>query len=392
MHGTAPAANTPFPGVDQNGEHIVHGKPAPQHNWATMPEIDPALAATFNPYEGSGGDERWVLAAKGAFSLGGTPSAANTASMGAGPEKWSGKERLRKFEIEHRNATETPSGPMSSGAGFDDGSYQGLERRRLTNHTVTAELPAHARYKGVSQPAGEAFLAAEPVLKAWRNNQPVDADQLTRAFDALTDQLEVSGRRQEHDPRAPNELVGIHSRLTWLSMAAARNDISLTARQSGQAFGSSLSLPIGENTTIGGRPMLTGPAQTTRYTITNQSYEPPLSPLQQRYLAESGGRWGTSETRLQNHTIASGYESSGGRVTGGAGRAPEEWIPGPGGGTKGGSFVDITIRTSTGTVRVQTVTTMADGKTPTPTEAAAAARIRLAFPSDQLILIPKVKK
>ena len=52
--------------------------------------------------------------------------------------------------------------------------------------------------------------------------------------------------------------------------------------------------------------------------------------------------------------------------------------------------VGISRRSST--IRIQTVTTMSDGVTPTLTEAAAAARIRVAFPRDQLILIPKVMR
>ena len=115
-------------------------------------------------------------------------------------------------------------------------------------------------------------------------------------------------------------------------------------------------------------------------------------PLLDRYLSETGGRWGGKETRLQNHEIATSYENSGARVTGGAGRASEEWIPGPGGGTKGGTFVDVTIQDGGNTIRIQTVTTMADGVTPTASEAAAAARIRAAFPKDTLIIVPKTSK
>jgi filamentous hemagglutinin len=82
-------------------------------------------------------------------------------------------------------------------------------------------------------------------------------------------------------------------------------------------------------------------------------------------------------------------ETRGFRVNGGAGRAAEEWFAGPGGGTKGGTFVDITATNGTQTVRIQTVTTLADGVTPTVSEAAAAARIRARFPNDQLILVSK---
>ena len=111
-------------------------------------------------------------------------------------------------------------------------------------------------------------------------------------------------------------------------------------------------------------------------------------PLLQRYLTESGGRWGGTATRALNNSIASDLESQGYTITGGAGRASEEWIPGLGGGTTGGTFVDITATNGASTIRIQTINTLASGA-PTPAEAAAAARIRAAFPNDQLILIPK---
>lgn len=59
------------------------------------------------------------------------------------------------------------------------------------------------------------------------------------------------------------------------------------------------------------------------------------------------------------------------------------------GGTRGGTWVDITATNGTKIFRIQTVTTLADGVTPTASEAAAAARIRAAFPNDQLILVSK---
>jgi RHS repeat-associated protein len=111
--------------------------------------------------------------------------------------------------------------------------------------------------------------------------------------------------------------------------------------------------------------------------------------LLQRYLTESGGRWGGTQTRLLNHQLASNLEDEGFTITGGAGRASEEWIPGPGGGTKGGTFVDITATNGENTIRVQTVSTLTDGVTPTPAEAAAAERINAAFPNDELRLVPK---
>jgi filamentous hemagglutinin len=51
--------------------------------------------------------------------------------------------------------------------------------------------------------------------------------------------------------------------------------------------------------------------------------------------------------------------------------------------------VDITATNGTQTVRIQTVSTLADGVTLTPFEAAAAARIRAAFPNDGLIVVSK---
>lgn len=120
-----------------------------------------------------------------------------------------------------------------------------------------------------------------------------------------------------------------------------------------------------------------------------QTTTPANSPLLQRYLSESGGRWGGTATRQLNHRLATDLETQGMRVTGGAGRAAEEWIPGPGGGTRGGTWVDITATNGTQTTRIQTVTTLADGVTPTASEAAAAARIRAAFPNDRLILVSK---
>jgi len=87
--------------------------------------------------------------------------------------------------------------------------------------------------------------------------------------------------------------------------------------------------------------------------------------------------------------VADALENSGYKVTNGAGRGPEEWIPGPKGGTEGGTFVDVTAKKGGATIRIQTITTLADGKTPTPAEQAAAARIRQAFPKDKLYLIPK---
>jgi hypothetical protein len=112
------------------------------------------------------------------------------------------------------------------------------------------------------------------------------------------------------------------------------------------------------------------------------------SPLLGRYLSESGGRWGGQATRRLNHEIATELESQGYRIIGGAGRGPEEWIPGPGGRRLGGTFVDITATNGATTIRVQTVSTSRSGAL-TADEANAAARIRAAFPNDILRLVPK---
>ncbi|MGD9791107.1 MAG: RHS repeat-associated core domain-containing protein [Phycisphaerales bacterium] len=113
------------------------------------------------------------------------------------------------------------------------------------------------------------------------------------------------------------------------------------------------------------------------------------SPLLDKYLSGSGGRWGSNSTRALNNKIALELEEQGFSVYGGAGRASEEWIPGVGGAKKGGTFVDISATNGNTTIRIQTIDTLADGITPTAREAAAAERIRRAFPNDQLRLIPK---
>jgi filamentous hemagglutinin len=126
--------------------------------------------------------------------------------------------------------------------------------------------------------------------------------------------------------------------------------------------------------------------------VANSTTISELSPFTQRYLSEAGGRGGTTATREQNFAISQELEARGytfGQRPGG-GLGPEEYIPGPGPGTKGSTYVDITAIGPNGrTVRIQTVTTMADGVTPTASELAAAARIRAAFPNDKLLLVPK---
>src|SRR5262249_26635435 len=106
----------------------------------------------------------------------------------------------------------------------------------------------------------------------------------------------------------------------------------------------------------------------------------------------TGGRLGNSATRAQNGAVADSLESRGFTVTGGGGRLPEEYIPGPGGARKGSNYVDVTATRDGKTVRVQTVDTQANGTTPTTREASNAARIRSQQkPGDHTVLIPKKK-
>jgi hypothetical protein len=81
-------------------------------------------------------------------------------------------------------------------------------------------------------------------------------------------------------------------------------------------------------------------------------------------------------------------ERRGWTVTGGGGRLPEEYLPGPGGARRGSSYPDITATKNGQVLRVNTVDTYADGVTPTAREAANAARIR-AQTGEHLLLIPK---
>jgi hypothetical protein len=114
-----------------------------------------------------------------------------------------------------------------------------------------------------------------------------------------------------------------------------------------------------------------------------------LSPSIQTYLRVSGGRFGNSITRAQNNRIATWLEVRGFKIIGGAGRAPEELIFGPGHRLKGSTYVDITAKRGNVVVRVQTVDTRANRITPTKREAAAARRILSVHPHNVLILVPK---
>ena len=75
---------------------------------------------------------------------------------------------------------------------------------------------------------------------------------------------------------------------------------------------------------------------------------------------KTGGRLGNAATRSQSAQIASDLESRGFTIKGGGGRLPEEYIPAPGGGRKGSTYVDITAERDGKTVRVQTVDTRKD--------------------------------
>ena len=112
---------------------------------------------------------------------------------------------------------------------------------------------------------------------------------------------------------------------------------------------------------------------------------------QQPTAPPPGGRLGNAATREHVAQVAAELESRGWRITGGGGRLPEEYLPGPGPGTKGGNYIDITAAKNGRTLRVNTVDTYANGVTPTLREAAAAALIRNKQQSDHLVLIPKPK-
>ncbi|QJE95267.1 RHS repeat-associated core domain-containing protein [Luteolibacter luteus] len=108
--------------------------------------------------------------------------------------------------------------------------------------------------------------------------------------------------------------------------------------------------------------------------------------------AKGGGRLGNPSTRAHIDDVATEMEKRGWEVTGGGGRLPEEYLPGPGGARNGSSFPDITATKDGRTLRVNTVDTRADGVTPTTREATNAARIRSQTPGDHLLLVPKPKK
>jgi hypothetical protein len=103
---------------------------------------------------------------------------------------------------------------------------------------------------------------------------------------------------------------------------------------------------------------------------------------------ECGGRLGNASTRAQNAEIADRLEKDGFTITGGGGRAKEEYIPGPDGGRKGSSYPDITATKDGKTTRINTVDTKADGSL-TKREEAAAEKIGKAKPDDDFLVVPK---
>lgn len=89
------------------------------------------------------------------------------------------------------------------------------------------------------------------------------------------------------------------------------------------------------------------------------------------------GRRGNPETRAHIETVADRLDESGFDIDAGARGLPEEYLPPINGGTRGGSYPDITAtnRVTGETIRVNTVDTLADGVTPTTRELRNAIRI-----------------
>jgi RHS repeat-associated protein len=105
-----------------------------------------------------------------------------------------------------------------------------------------------------------------------------------------------------------------------------------------------------------------------------------------RAVPNPGGRLGKPETRALNRKVGDDLEADGFEVVGGGDRLPEEFIPGPGGGTKGSAWVDTTARKGDDVVRVQTVDTTKRG-IPTPRELRNAGKILKV--GDNVTLVPK---
>lgn len=106
-------------------------------------------------------------------------------------------------------------------------------------------------------------------------------------------------------------------------------------------------------------------------------------------LAIGGGRLGNAATRAHVGDVAADFESQGYTVTGGGGKLPETYIPGPGGGRAGSAYPDITLISPNGdTVYVNTVDTLRNGITPTTRELRNAAKTE-SLTGVPVILIPK---
>jgi RHS repeat-associated protein len=102
-----------------------------------------------------------------------------------------------------------------------------------------------------------------------------------------------------------------------------------------------------------------------------------------------GGRLGSAATRIHVSDVAADFESQGYTVTGGGGKLPETYIPGPGGGRPGSAYPDITLISPNGnTVYVNTVDTLRNGITPTARELLNATKIE-SLTGVPVTLIPK---
>ena len=106
-----------------------------------------------------------------------------------------------------------------------------------------------------------------------------------------------------------------------------------------------------------------------------------------------GGRLGNFMTRIQNSRLWLRYWLKGWRLQKGGNALPEEYVPSPGGGKRGGKWVDITLEKNSNGVkqvlRIQTADTTPDGITFTPREMTNAEAILLRNPGDHLLMIPK---
>jgi hypothetical protein len=115
--------------------------------------------------------------------------------------------------------------------------------------------------------------------------------------------------------------------------------------------------------------------------------ESSVEPVSETALA-TGGRLGNQATRNHVDQVATEMEKRGWQISNGGGRAPEEYLAGPGGARLGSSYPDITATKNGKTLRVNTIDTLANGVTPTKREADNATRIR-AQTGEHVLLVPK---